>query len=120
MSGRQGLELFERFRRIRRCDLFGGNVSLEIDFAVIHRPRESRDQGGHTARLPYLLGRENRRDFMSLLRAGGVGTGVIRSGVETERKVLKETTGKSGRGISGSGKNPVQGNLPRIYKDDPG
>lgn len=31
MPGHQGMALFERTRRIRRCGLIGGTVSLEVD-----------------------------------------------------------------------------------------
>jgi len=34
MLGHQGMELFERIIRIRRCGLVGGSVSLEVDFEV--------------------------------------------------------------------------------------
>ena len=34
MLSHQGVELFDRIRRIRRCGLVGGNVSLGVGFEV--------------------------------------------------------------------------------------
>jgi hypothetical protein len=34
MAGHQEVELFERIRRIRRCGLAGGSVSLGVGFEI--------------------------------------------------------------------------------------
>ena len=42
MFSHQGVELFEKIRRIGRCSLVGGNMSLGVDFEVFKahtRPR---------------------------------------------------------------------------------
>jgi hypothetical protein len=41
MLSHQGVELFDRIRRIRRCGLVGGNMSLRVGFEVSNAQDQS-------------------------------------------------------------------------------